>query len=417
MFNQLFSRPRAVQQYLQAPLLEPRLQYLHWCAAQGATRATLRNIAVYQRAIMRSMDLRGAGTVRPEQIHAAADHWISRTPAYHAQNNGKASRVCFVSTAMRWLGFWDRLERPQTAGHPGAAFVAEFAEYMRSERGLSPLTIYTRCHRIEEFLTRFCPDTQALRQVTMVEIDQAIAQKGTRDGCTRASIRTYAYILRSFFRYAETRGWCAPDLAGGIFPPRVYTGEQLPAGPTWDQVQQLCVGAEGDARAQLRDRAMLLLFAVYGLRVGEVRRLRLEDLDWDAEAIHVTRSKQQRRIHTYPLVQGVGDAILQYLKTGRPRSAARQIFLSLKAPIRPLGNSALWQIVNRRLRPLGLPLAHQGPHALRHACATHLLNQGLSMKEIGDHLGHRNPAATSQYAKVDLVGLRQVADFDLTGLL
>jgi integrase len=206
-------------------------------------------------------------------------------------------------------------------------------------------------------------------------------------------------------------------LASGIFPPRVYTGEQLPAGPTWGQVQQLCAGAEGNGPSQIRDRALLLLFAVYGLRVGEVRRLRLEDLDWDAEAIHVTRSKQQQRIQTFPLVHAVGDAILRYLKTVRPRHAARQVFLSLKAPIRPLGNSALWQIVNRRLRPLGLPLAHQGPHALRHACATHLLNQGLSMKEIGDHLGHRNPAATSVYAKVDLVGLRQVADFDLIGLV
>jgi site-specific recombinase XerD len=309
------------------------------------------------------------------------------------------------------------MERPRTTEHPCAGFIAEFADVMRSERGLSPFTIYTRCHRIEEFLGRFCPDTEALRRVTIVEIDRAIAQKGTQDGCTRASIRTYAYVLRSFFRYAETRGWCAPDLAKGIFPPRVYTGEQLPAGPTWDHVRQLCAGAEGGEPSQIRDRALLLLFAVYGLRVGEVRRLRLEDLDWDAEAIHVTRSKQQRRIQTFPLVHAVGDAILRYLKTVRPRHAARQIFLSLKAPIRPLGNSALWQIVNRRLRPLGLPLAHQGPHALRHACATHLLNQGLSMKEIGDHLGHRNPAATSVYAKVDLVGLRQVADFDLTGLV
>lgn len=417
MFAQLFSRPRAVEQYLQAPLLEPRLQYLHCCAAQGATRATLRNIAVYQRAIIRSMDLPVTGKVRPQQIHAAADYWVSRKPAYHAQKDGKASRVRFVSTAIRWLGFLDRLERPQTTGHPGAAFVAEFADYMRSERGLSPLTISTRCNRIEEFLTRFCPDTQALRQVTMVEIDQAIAQKGTQDGCTRASIRTYAYILRSFFRYAETRDWCAPRLAAGILPPRVYTGERLPAGPPWDQVQRLCADAEGDRRAQIRDRAILLLFAVYGWRVGEVRRLRLEDLDWDAEAIRVTRSKPQLRIQTYPLVGTVGDAILRYLQTTRPRCEARQVFVSLKAPIRPLGNSALWQIVSRRLRPLDLGLAHQGPHALRHACATHLLNQGLSMKEIGDHLGHRHPAATGVYAKVDLVGLRQVADFSLEGLV
>ena len=66
---------------------------------------------------------------------------------------------------------------------------------------------------------------------------------------------------------------------------------------------------------------------------------------------------------------------------------------------------------------MGLSLAHHGPHVLRHACATHLLSQGLPLKEIGDHLGHRNPAATRVYAKVDLVGLRQVADFSLEGLV
>src|ERR1022692_4306279 len=207
MFDQLFSRPRAVEQYLQAPLLEPRLQYLHHCAAEGATSATLRHIALCQRAIMGSIDLGVARKIRPEQIHAAADQWISRTPAHHAQTDGKVSRIRFVSTAMHWLGFLDRLERPPAAVHPGAALVAEFAEYMRSERGLSPLTVSTRCNRIEEFLTRSCPDPQALRQVTIVDIDQAIAQKGTDDGCTRASIRTYAYILRAFFRYAGTRGW------------------------------------------------------------------------------------------------------------------------------------------------------------------------------------------------------------------
>ena len=148
-----------------------------------------------------------------------------------------------------------------------------------------------------------------------------------------------------------------------------------------------------------------------------MRRLRLEDLDWEGEAIHITRSKPQPRVQTYPLVGVVGDAILRYVKTVRPHSEARELFLSLKAPIRPLGNSALWQLVHRRLRPFGLPLGHHGPHALRHACATHLLSQGLSIKEIGDHLGHRNPAATGVYAKVDLAGLRQVADFDLEGLV
>ena len=417
MFSLLFSRPGADQRYLSAPLLEARLRYLTFCAAEGVGRATLKRVAFYQRAICQLMDVEASETFRVEQIRAAADRWILRTPTYHARTNGNASRAAFMSTAIGWLTFLGRIEQEQTSESPCPGVIAEFSDYMRSERGLSPLTIYTRCHRIEEFLRRYCPDARALRQVSIAQIDQAIAEKGTQDGCTRASIRTYAYVLRSFFSYAETRHWCAPGLAAGIIPPRVYTGERLPAGPTWDDVQRLCAGTDGDSRAQIRNRALLLLFAVYGLRVGEVRRLRLEDLDWEAEAIRVTRSKQQLRVQTYPLVRPVGNAILRYLTAARPRCEPRQVFVSLKAPIRPLGNSALWQIVNRRLRPLGLALAHQGPHALRHACATRLLNRGLSMKEIGAHLGHRNPAATSIYAKVNLVGLRQVADFTLEGLV
>ncbi|MCO4883460.1 tyrosine-type recombinase/integrase, partial [Paraburkholderia caribensis] len=85
-------------------------------------------------------------------------------------------------------------------------------------------------------------------------------------------------------------------------------------------------------------------------------------------------------------------------------------------PYQPLGSSALWQIVNRQLRPMDLAIKHTGPHALRHACATRLLGRGLTgltMKEIGDFLGHRHPATTALYAKVDIGGLRQVADVDL----
>ena len=74
-------------------------------------------------------------------------------------------------------------------------------------------------------------------------------------------------------------------------------------------------------------------------------------------------------------------------------------------------------MVRLRLHALGAVLPHYGTHVLRHACATHLLERGLTLKEIGDHLGHRHPDTTRIYAKVDLAGLRRVADFDLGGLL
>ena len=87
------------------------------------------------------------------------------------------------------------------------------------------------------------------------------------------------------------------------------------------------------------------------------------------------------------------------------------------APPRPLSPSTVYLIVSRRLRLVRPTLPRHGAHALRHACATHLLEEGVSLKEIGDYLGHRHPDSTRIYAKVDLPSLRKVADFDLGGLL
>jgi site-specific recombinase XerD len=74
-------------------------------------------------------------------------------------------------------------------------------------------------------------------------------------------------------------------------------------------------------------------------------------------------------------------------------------------------------MVVRLWRRLGVELPHYGSHSLRHACANHLLHEGLSLQEIGHHLGHKHPDTTRIYAKVDLASLREVADFDMGGLL
>ena len=169
-----------------------------------------------------------------------------------------------------------------------------------------------------------------------------------------------------------------------------------------------------DRSQDIRDRAILLLLAVYGLRSGEVVALSLEDLDWEKGILHVSRPKQRRK-QDYPLISTVGEAILRYLREVRPRCASRSLFLTIKAPRRALITNSLHSMVSARLEALNICCPRRGPHALRHACAAHLVAEGLSLKQIGDHLGHRSAYATRTYAKVDLVGLRQVADFDLGG--
>ena len=145
------------------------------------------------------------------------------------------------------------------------------------------------------------------------------------------------------------------------------------------------------------------VFAVYGFRVGEVCRLRLENVDWANEKISVRRFKQGK-IQTYPLTTEVGNALLRYLEDVRPKSTQREIFLTLRQPYRPVSTGATSSMVQKQQKRLGVRPKHFGPHALRHACATKLLAEGLTLKEVGDHLGHVSVAATRAYAKVDLPG-------------
>ena len=117
------------------------------------------------------------------------------------------------------------------------------------------------------------------------------------------------------------------------------------------------------------------------------------------------------------LAESIRPAPAYQLESLAAGPAWPEVFLTLRAPVRPLTTSVVYIIVSQQLRKLESPLRHHGPHALRHAHATRLLQQGFDMKQIGDCLGHRDPAATAVYAKVDLTGLRQVADFSLQGVL
>ncbi|MGH2510910.1 MAG: tyrosine-type recombinase/integrase [Ktedonobacteraceae bacterium] len=171
-----------------------------------------------------------------------------------------------------------------------------------------------------------------------------------------------------------------------------------------------------DRLRDIRDRAIILLCAMYGLRSAEVRQLRLDDIDWESGRISIWRPKLQRR-HEYPLTRTVGQSIIRYLSEGRPKSTRRELFLTLRAPYRPLSGGAVYRAVRNRFAELAIASKRRGPHSLRHACATHLVQQGLSFKEIGDHLGHRSSSATQIYAKVDLHSLRQVAALNTRGVI
>ena len=416
MFKKLFTRPTVLSRHSEAPLAKERSGYLDQLADQGWCHRVIRQTAAYLLVIT---DLLCLGDhpdriISAGQIEEAAKHWATRREKRKNYKPGRNSKRTFISKAICWLEFIGRLERRSDRVSRFEPWLMDFDDYMLKERGLSVATRLSRRWFINRFLTKMVAVGDSLTGITITDIDSCLQSLGKHDGYSRLTLQGVVGCLRPFFRYGATRGWCRKGLAEAIRSPRVYRLASLPTGPSWEDVNRLLALTEGNKRKDIRDRAILMLLAIYGLRAGEVKRLRLEDFDWKAELLSVACTKTRKK-RIFPLSRPVGDAVLRYITQVRPRTPYREVFLSLSAPIQPVGD--LGPIVRKRLRRLGVVTAHYGPHALRHACATHLLSEGLSLKQIGDHLGHSHPGTTSVYAKVDIAGLRQVADLNLGELL
>jgi site-specific recombinase XerD len=266
------------------------------------------------------------------------------------------------------------------------------------------------------FFKSLPPRVRSLDAVTLAHVDAFLKDHASR-GWSRKSLHALACRLRNFFRYAGSRQWCRSDFARSIELPRIYKLEDVPRAPSTEQIDRILEDtASSDDPAKVRAHAILSLLTHYGLRRGEVARLTLDDLDWAAETIRVTRLKM-RRAQAYPMSVPVGEAILRYLRQARPRSPHRSLFLTVQAPIRPLSGPSITSVVRTLLTKQGVKLTWRGAHCLRHACAGQLLDAGFTLKQIADHLGHRSLDTTRIYTKIDLRGLRQVAEFDLGALL
>jgi site-specific recombinase XerD len=415
MFDRLFLYPKTIARHRSGPHARARERYLAHCADGGVSHSMLCKIAWQLLVVASTVDLRER-RVCVEEIRRAATRpaVFCRRVKHGPRASPGSSQQLFVHVATAWLRFLGRLQRPHTNSSGFSRQITAFRQYMAQDRGLSPATIQTRCERLEWFMASVPVQRRTLREISVADVDAFLASKGAA-GWSRASLSVLAGSLRSFFLYAQARNWCDP-IAAAIEGPRIFAQERLPRGASWEEVQRLLVSSNGDGAADIRAHAILMLLALYGLRAGEVSRLCLDDIDWGREIVSIHRPKQ-RCAQQYPWHASVGDAVLRYLRDVRPRCSHRELFLTLAAPHRPLSSQSVTALVHARLVDVESTLDRRGAHSLRHACAAHLLASGFSFKEIGDHLGHRSANSTFFYAKVDLIGLRQVAELDMGALL
>jgi integrase/recombinase XerD len=391
--------------HTEIPYARERASYLAYCVAHGYARGTVRNKRAYLRFAACILSPTASGGVTAEHLEAAVRHWVIHRVE---RQSGLAQQI--ITAARPWLqhvGWW----REPEPCIPFEEELSGYRQWMISERGFTSSTVDQWWRRCRMFLQWYGQTRRGLSELQPTDIDRYFVEGGVKNWCRR-SVRTYVQALRSFLRYASSQGWCASSLVRTLESPRMYQYEQLPLGPPWADVQRLLQELDTDRPRDVRDYAIVLLLAVYGLRAGEVTRLRLSDLDWGRDRVLVPRVKR-RAPQTYPLVATVGNRLARYIQEARPRCPRPEVFLGLRAPHRPLTQGALYAFIGPRLKRLEVALAHWGPHTLRHACARQMLAGGLTLKEIGDHLGHRSAASTQIYAKVDLSALREVAAFDL----
>jgi integrase/recombinase XerD len=406
MLEHLFRSESALTRHRAGPFAEERERYLQHCAEHGATRAALR---------VKANELLWLCQHLPRDAFQGIDlpalQEIARKRRSVCKGATTERRLVDIGRPwLRFLGWW----RVPMAELRFQSHLERYVAWMRDERGFSSSTVVQWRSKIRDFLQWYERTDRPLCVLESSDVDVYFVTEGAWrwSGVSTSGI---AAALRVFLRYMANCGECDPRLADAIRGPRLYAQESLPSGPAWSDVQQILAHAGGDSPADVRDRAILMLLAIYGMRSGEVRSLRLDQIDWPGRVLRVFRLKR-RQPQLYPLLQSVAEAVARYIDTARPKTAHPEIFLGLQAPHRPLTSGAISALVRNRFMALGIQALHRGPHALRHACAARLVAEGLTMKEIADHLGHRTTRATGTYAKIDLAALREVGDFDLGDL-
>jgi integrase len=232
-----------------------------------------------------------------------------------------------------------------------------------------------------------------------------------RDHLQPKTVSRIVSDVRSFLRFLTMRGILQKDLSVALPKIRVPRDATIPSVWEPELVIRLLEAVDRSSAKGKRDYAILLLACRLGLRAGDIRTLKLDQLHWEDATIEATQSKTSTPLRL-PMTSEVGEALIDYLKSGRPQAAHREVFLKVKPPFDPFTANNLYHIVTY-WRLLGgirfrSPQKH-GIHSLRHTLATRLLQKGTPFTTIAEILGHTNLESTRIYAKADVEALRSVA--------
>jgi integrase/recombinase XerD len=284
--------------------------------------------------------------------------------------------------------------------------LAGYREYLAVERGLTPDTIEGYVLAVRPFLGGRLRDGDELDLGGLGAADVVAFVVARCPGQSRGAAKMTVTGLRSLLGFLHLRGIVSGPLAQAVPSTASWRLSGLPRALEPEQLRALLESCDRETANGRRDYAVLVMLARLGLRAGEVAALGLGDIDWRAGELRIVG--KGRRAERLPLPADVGEAIVAYLRDGRPATALdRSLIVRVRAPHHAMTTGGITQIVFAAAARAGLGPIHS--HRLRHTAATQMLRAGASLEEVGQVLRHRQVLTTAIYAKVDRDALRQLA--------
>lgn len=348
--------------------------------------------------------LSDGGLVAGDLTTARAEEFLC---ARRATGQRRVPTFASLAPLFAYLREQDAIPREQPLVlSPSEQLLAQYRHHLVNDRGLAPTTVL----RYERFGRRFLGSRAAcmglatgIEELGSAEINAYLLE--VRSRLRLGSAKREAADLRALLRFLYLKGIVETDLGGAMPPVASWRGASLVPTLNAAAVSALLKSCDRSTVSGRRNYAILALLSRLGLRAGEVAALQVGDVDWRAGEILV-RGKARRQ-DVLPLPAEVGEALVDYLRQGRPPTQRPELILTLYAPVRPIHPSSITNVVYRACLRAGLPPV--GAHRLRHSLATEMLRQGGDLIEISQVLRQSDLATTSGYAKVDRAALRSVA--------
>jgi integrase/recombinase XerD len=343
-------RSKGLQEAMRSSPLGPHIDdFVKAAASVGYTRSSLYDLMLGASRFARYLTAVGITDVKQigsREVHEFISTLpVSRCRAKYLMPSVRGSRA--ARKLLQHLRSSGIVSAEPSHGSTYSWILDRWIDFLRQHRGLSVGSVNLYRQNVEGFLQWLQQEEvtpERFAGLSSTRAREYLQSEAPRFG--RSARKNLVITLRSFLRYAFMAGHLSRDVATTLERVPCFTLDRLPRGPKWEDIPKLLETLDRATAAGRRDFAMLLLLVTYGIRASQLTALRVDDLRWREGEIVVPPAKRGRTI-VVPMTASVGNALLDYLRHGRPATSARPVFLSLDPPFDPLLAGSLYNIVSR----------------------------------------------------------------------